>query len=248
MSEQTNNLLKLFSKLLQNPNVMFAMRAEMMSQKVRNGGDRQGARGLLVKLWEKDGLTNAEIAELLDIRPSSVTAQVKNLEQEGLVERRQAEYDGRVSLVFLTEKGREEENKRSEFHDDLSETIFGNLSEEEQNQLGFLLNKVVIDTINQEFDYDKIFEMFGQQMRQMPREMRSHFHNMQRENWKNMDANMRRSAIRDSLPFGEDWKELRRQMKERHNPWNFGQNGRKGWDGHDERDGHGENEDEWNEF
>ena len=88
MSEQTNNLLNLFSKLLHNPNILFALRADGISKQMKNRGNRNGAQGLLVELWNKDGLTNAEIAELLDIKPSSVTAQVKQLEEAEMVIRK----------------------------------------------------------------------------------------------------------------------------------------------------------------
>ena len=78
MSEQTNNLLNLFSKLLHNPNILFALRADGISKQMKNRGNRNGAQGLLVELWNKDGLTNAEIAELLDIKPSSEQLRLNN--------------------------------------------------------------------------------------------------------------------------------------------------------------------------
>lgn len=40
MSEQTNNLLNLFSKLLHNPNILFALRADGISKQMKNRGNR----------------------------------------------------------------------------------------------------------------------------------------------------------------------------------------------------------------
>lgn len=142
MSEKTNQLLHLFSKVLRRPELMVSVRMEERAERFKKGGERTGARGLLMKLWEQDGLTNSEISELLDIRPSSVTAQVKELEQRGYVERKADENDGRLSRIFLTEEGRALKDKRSEQKEVISEGLFSALSEEEQGQLASLLEKL----------------------------------------------------------------------------------------------------------
>ncbi|MFC4651496.1 MarR family winged helix-turn-helix transcriptional regulator [Lactococcus nasutitermitis] len=228
MSEQTNNLLHLFSKLLRNPNVMLAMRADAINQQMRNRNARNGAQGLLVELWEKDGLTNAEIAELLDIKPSSVTAQVKNLEESGLVERIADENDKRVNRVFLTEKGREAQKTRSQLHDDMSETIFDSLTEEEQKQLAELLTKLSKanevsnneDLLKKFFGDDNIWKLmnahdqhiFGNQFR---REMQDYRREMNRMGQQmKRGANAARRGARDEMPFGEDWKTLMGNLKD----------------------------------
>lgn len=258
MSEQTNKLLNLFSKLLRHPKFMMALRMDMMSEKLRQRGDRTGAQGLLIELWKKDGLTNGEIAELLDIKPSSVTAQVKNLENAGLVERRQDEEDKRSSRVFLTEKGQKAQEKRQDLHDNISSDLFDGLNTEEQEQLSILLNKLLEANADGEmFDY----------ARQLQEEMMSQFdamrggfggrhgggprghHDAQRERWARMSDNERRRAMRDSMPFGEDWKNLFDNMKKRHNPWNFGQG--RDWDEHDSQDTPNERKDDnenWTDF
>ena len=53
------------------------------------------------------GLTNAEIAEILDIRPSSVSATLNRLEDGGLIEREPSAHDKRVVIVRLSDRGRE---------------------------------------------------------------------------------------------------------------------------------------------
>jgi len=194
MSEKTNSLLKLFSKVLMQPQVMMAVRMEMMSQHFKKGGDRMGSRGLLIKLWERDGLTNSEIAELLDIRPSSVTAQVKDLEGRGYVERKQDENDGRVSRIFLTEEGRQLKDKRTEHKDNVSEELFQALSEEEQLQLAELLEKLSADwSENESFNWM----------------------NMSREDWKAMRPEDRR-AMKEEVKKGmkQMKAEMRGQMNE----------------------------------
>lgn len=191
MFKNTNEILNLFSKFLQNPSMMLAMRAQMMSKHFAERDSRKGAQGLLVELWKKDGLTNAEIAELLDIRPSSVTAQVKQLEEEGLVERVRDENDKRVSRVVLTEKGKAAEQNRNDFHDDLLENLFGALSEEEQETLKALLTKL---NASQSDDFD-----FRAYFKQMPGFDAHHF---QRGMWDFREAWGKRGEHHNPWNFG----------------------------------------------
>ena len=230
MSEQTNNLLNLFSKLLHNPNILFALRAVGISKQMKNRGNRNGAQGLLVELWNKDGLTNAEIAELLDIKPSSVTAQVKQLEEAEMVIRKQDENDKRVSRIFLTDKGREAQETRDTMHNDISETIFGNLTDEEQEQLTFLMEKLVENNdARNDQEFQRMAQFFGNPF--MENMMNAHdrhaFGNHMRREMQNWQREMRRSSQemkrgqnrmrrdeRSQAPFGEDWKAFGKQLKD----------------------------------
>lgn len=230
MSEQTNNLLNLFSKLLHNPNILFALRADWISKQMKNRGNRNGAQGLLVELWNKDGLTNAEIAELLDIKPSSVTAQVKQLEEAEMVIRKQDENDKRVSRIFLTDKGREAQETRDTMHNDISETIFGNLTDEEQEQLAFLMEKLVENNdARNDQDFQRMAQFFGNPF--MENMINAHdrhaFGNHMRREMQNWQREMRRSSQemkrgqnrmrrdeRSQAPFGEDWKAFGKQLKD----------------------------------
>ncbi|CAM3022847.1 MarR family transcriptional regulator [Lactococcus hircilactis] len=216
MSEQTNRLLHLFSKLLHHPSVLFALRADGISNQMKNRGNRNGAQGLLVELWNKDGLTNAELAELLDIKPSSVTAQVKQLEEAEMVVRKQDENDKRVSRVFLTEKGREAQETRDTMHNDISETIFGNLTDEEQEQLVKLMEKLVeSNDSHDDQDFQKMTQFFGNPFveNMMNAHDRHAFGNHMRREMQNWQREMRRDE-RSQAPFGEDWKVFGKQMKE----------------------------------
>lgn len=197
---------------------------------MKNRGNRNGAQGLLVELWNKDGLTNAEIAELLDIKPSSVTAQVKQLEEAEMVIRKQDENDKRVNRIFLTEKGREAQETRDTMHNDISETIFGNLTDEEQKQLANLMEKLVeTNDAHEDRDFQKMTQFFGNPF--MENMMNAHdrhaFGNHMRREMQNWQREMRRSSQemkrgqnrmrhddRSQAPFGEDWKIFGKQIKE----------------------------------
>jgi DNA-binding MarR family transcriptional regulator len=103
------------------------------------------AQGIVLKiLAEKDGMTQTEITEKLDIRPSSLGELVMKLEKNGYVERRQNENDKRVINVFLTEKGREFEKELINPRQKAAETWCAGLSEEDKTQLSELLNKLIL--------------------------------------------------------------------------------------------------------
>jgi DNA-binding MarR family transcriptional regulator len=145
MSEQTTDLLNFFSKLLGNPKLLFAVRANQLNREFSRNTKvrRQGARGLLALLLKEDGLTNAEIAEKLDVRPSSVTNMVKQLEQNNFIERKQDEQDKRISRIYLTSQAHEKKAEQVENFDNLSEDLFANLTAEEILILSELIKKIL---------------------------------------------------------------------------------------------------------
>lgn len=219
MSDQTNHLLNLFLKLMRSHRFIKAMHVEIFRNKMHRQGSRTGAQGLLIKLWENDGLTNAEIAELLDIKPSSVTAQVKQLEVHGLVERRADEKDGRVSRVFLTEKGKKAQVDRLRQYDAFSEDLFDALTEEEQLELKKLIQKLVDAHREEEWNWDEFagnpfagnpfrgnFGLeFKGEMRQAAKEIHRAGHEMKREwhhNFRDV-MNSTQNNLKDPEDFGD---------------------------------------------
>lgn len=103
------------------------------------------AQGLVLHvLAECDGMTQTEITEKLDIRPSSLGELVVKLEKGGYVERRQNENDKRVMNVFLTEKGREIEKEFVNPRQKAAELWCAGLSEQEKSQLSELLGKLIL--------------------------------------------------------------------------------------------------------
>ncbi len=71
-------------------------------------GKRSHGRGRLLSLLsEHDGITSHELAELLDVRPSSLSEMLGKLTEEELIVRIPDENDKRVSHISLSKKGRE---------------------------------------------------------------------------------------------------------------------------------------------
>lgn len=74
---------------------------------------------VLVRLWERDRVSVAEIGRELDLDSGTLTPLLKRLEAKGLVERGRSPVDERLVLILLSPRGRElrqEAAKRSGVH------------------------------------------------------------------------------------------------------------------------------------
>ncbi|MEY8436942.1 MarR family transcriptional regulator [Atopobiaceae bacterium 24-176] len=100
----------------------------------------RGQGRLLAVLAENDGVTTRELVEVLDVRPSSLNETLGRLEGRGLVGRSQSTSDGRQVEVRITEKGRELAQAIAERDPSV---MFDCLTDEEREQLGVLLDKVI---------------------------------------------------------------------------------------------------------
>ncbi|MDN6697680.1 MAG: MarR family transcriptional regulator [Lacticaseibacillus paracasei] len=142
MTKTSEDLLKAFGGLIQKRPFMGAVASSLRF------GDRQRQPNqlrLLRLLDNKDELTNSDLVEALDIRPSSVSALVQKLEDLGLISRRESETDKRVQLIALTDDGKKFIETTGKLKTDLPDQIFSGLSEEEQAQLLTLIEKLSAD-------------------------------------------------------------------------------------------------------
>jgi DNA-binding MarR family transcriptional regulator len=78
----------------------------LMRRQMHTLGLCRGQPPVLFALNVKDGRSNSDLAEFLDITPATLTNKVKRMEKTGLVVRRRDEDDERVSRIYMTEKGR----------------------------------------------------------------------------------------------------------------------------------------------
>lgn len=62
---------------------------------------------ILLLLWEKDGLTQNEIAKRLDKDKTNIARMLSNLEKKGLIHRFPNEADSRSLNVYLTDNGKQ---------------------------------------------------------------------------------------------------------------------------------------------
>jgi MarR family transcriptional regulator for hemolysin len=77
-----------------------------IDQRAREHGMTRAQWGVLLRLERQEGMTQAEMAESLEIQPISLVRLIDRLCLHGLVERRPHPRDRRANRLYLTEKGR----------------------------------------------------------------------------------------------------------------------------------------------
>lgn len=131
----------LLGKLRRLTNLMQRARTQEFAHHDFNMMDGKGR--LLSVLHTHDGLTQRELGEALDIRPSSVGELVRKLEASGLVIRQNSEIDRRVMNVYLTQEGRDIVSNASCSQEELQADIFQGISDDEQESFTGILDKMI---------------------------------------------------------------------------------------------------------
>lgn len=108
----------------------------------------RGQGRILAFLRMKDGISTKDLSYMLDIRVSSLNELLAKMEKAEYITRKPSETDKRIMLIYLTQKGQEEEGQEID-----SGNIFSRLSPEEQVAFGEYLVRV-ITTLEEELGTD----------------------------------------------------------------------------------------------
>ena len=127
----------------------------------------KGQGRILAFLKLKDGISTKDLSYLLGIRVSSLNESLARLEKNGYISRDHSEEDKRVMLIYLTEKGREEEEPKPE-----SGSIFDCLSQEEQIAFGQYLDRIInnLETELGSADEDELYDWMDKARERMSEE------------------------------------------------------------------------------
>lgn len=112
-------------------------------------GLHTGQEMILFQLWEKEGITQSQIAETLCVEAPTVTKMLQRLEKSGFVERRPDPDDGRVSRVYLTSAGKSLEEPVQAVWKQLEAQTIAGLSDMEQGLLKRLLLQIQANLTNE---------------------------------------------------------------------------------------------------
>ena len=66
---------------------------------------------VMMVLWEKDNISVGDISHRLSLESNTTTPLLKRMEKDGIIKRRKNNKDTRQTIVSLTEKGKELEEK-----------------------------------------------------------------------------------------------------------------------------------------
>ena len=99
----------------------------------------RGQPHVLRALWDQEGLTQSELAHRLHRSAATITNMLKRMQKAGFVERRHDAADERVSHVYLTDAGREIQERVRRVWQEIEEQSFAGFAGQERDRLqGYL--------------------------------------------------------------------------------------------------------------
>jgi len=101
-----------------------------------------GQPPLMFSLARRNGQSQRELAEQLDVKAATLTVMINRMEKNGLVRREADPMDQRVSRIYLTDKGFETLQVVRETLDRLEQQAISGLTEEELVTLRGLLARI----------------------------------------------------------------------------------------------------------
>ena len=104
-------------------------------KQARRFGLTRAQWGVLAKLERTEGMKQAEIADLMEIQPITLTRLIDRLCEMGLIERRSDDSDRRVNRLYLTEAARPLMLKLTGLRNELTKTALAGLSAEDTHLL-----------------------------------------------------------------------------------------------------------------
>jgi len=99
-------------------------------------------RTVIMYLGREPGANQRDIARFADVTTAAINQIVKDMVQEGYVEKRMDEKDRRYTRLYLTEKGEETGEKLREILSHSDEVITAAISPEKEEEMIALLDKI----------------------------------------------------------------------------------------------------------
>ena len=120
--------------------------AQQLAERMRPTGIGIGQWAVLLFLWARDGMSQAELARHVAIEPPTMVRTIDRLVRDGLVRRVPDPADGRVSRIHLTDRGRSLRDELVPMAVAVNEATMARLTEAEGRTLERLLTKLVEGT------------------------------------------------------------------------------------------------------
>ena len=112
-----------------------------------------GAQGrILYVLWQADGVPIVELSQKTGLAKNTLTSMLGRMEESGLILREQSEEDRRQTIISLTDKARELEEKYDEVSERANLLFFKGFTPAEIAELECLLSKVLVNLERSEKD------------------------------------------------------------------------------------------------
>ena len=124
-------------------NRMARLMAHELGERIRPAGVAIGQWVVLLFLWARDGMTQAELSRVVAIEPPTMVRTIDRMARDGLVSRALDPDDGRLSRIYLTERGRSLRDELVPLAMAVNDAILQRLTVNEGRTLRRLLTKVL---------------------------------------------------------------------------------------------------------
>ncbi|MEM9634393.1 MAG: MarR family transcriptional regulator [Pseudomonadota bacterium] len=115
-------------------NHMARLFAAGLQRRIKPLGLAPGQFPALLALWAKDGRTQKELVQLLDIEQATLANTLARMERDGLIARKPSEEDGRVQLIYLTERAKALQSEATQAAVSQNKVALDGFSEDEIDQ------------------------------------------------------------------------------------------------------------------
>ena len=117
--------------------------AHQLAQELRPAGIGIGQWAVLLFLWARDGMSQAELSRVVAIEPPTMVRTIDRMVRDGLVTRASDPDDGRLTRIYLTERGRSLRDELIPNAIAVNSATLGRLTPAEGRALQRLLGKLV---------------------------------------------------------------------------------------------------------
>ena len=119
--------------------IIYREHAKYLNEKVKDEGLSFGLYPLLIKIYQTEGIIQEQLAQILHLNESTITRNLKKLEEKGFITRIQ---DKRTKRVEVTEKGAKTAKKVMDYDEEWDEKIKDLIGINEYDNLKDTLRKI----------------------------------------------------------------------------------------------------------
>ena len=116
---------------------------EQLRKRIQHLGIVPGQFPALLALWQKDGQTQRELVQRLDIEQATMANTLNRMERDGLITREEHPTDGRARVVRLTKKSMAIRDEAYAAADAVNQRALSDLSADEQAQFIDMMQRTI---------------------------------------------------------------------------------------------------------
>ena len=127
-------------KLLYDTHLAFR---KTVTYQLHKYGLKPGNQRILFYISKHPGCLQRDIADNCDVDPSTLSTVLSNLEKKGFIERRRFEKNNRSNAIYITEEGKKQSDKATEFLLETSKIALNGFTDKEADELRSYLERII---------------------------------------------------------------------------------------------------------